>query len=285
MKLQGLVDVLEYVTGIRFTEWTWSSAPNKRYGVVTMDGQTELKADSDPVAETMPTGYVDVFIQAKDPDPTKKVETALKIIGVWFSLESIQYENDTGLIHFEWRWVDTLRKAEKTMYISPVFVKMYDTVDVAALVEAAQGGAYLIGVYPAENVTIYSTEVALTPGQPQGEIEFTFVHMSPDTPTQTIRLVRIKSDNTFNETEIVEARCGSIMFDANIGITYEQIQEATTNGQAVFYIDQGADPIGTVNGTLVKRLVWYGHDETGYYATFGDVGFYAVSSDATMREY
>lgn len=117
MKLPGLVNVLNGLTGIPFTEWAWSEAPEEPYGVITLDGQTELKADADPVAEKMRTGYVDVYTKAGDPDPTEAVEAALKAIGIWFRMESVQFEPESGLLHFEWIWIDTLNVVTKQLYV------------------------------------------------------------------------------------------------------------------------------------------------------------------------
>lgn len=113
MKIAGLVDALNLFTDIPFTEWAWSTAPANGYGVVTADGQSELKADADPVAEKMLTGYVDVFVKATDPDPTDDVEAAMKALGVWFRMESIQFEPETGFIHYEWRYTDVIKTAGK----------------------------------------------------------------------------------------------------------------------------------------------------------------------------
>lgn len=115
MKIAGLVDALNLLTDLPFTEWAWSEAPTDGYGVVTADGQSELKADADPAAEKMLTGYVDVFIKATDPDPTEDVEDAMRAIGVWFRMESIQFEPETGFIHIEWRYTDTMNNTKKAI--------------------------------------------------------------------------------------------------------------------------------------------------------------------------
>lgn len=111
MKIPGLVNTLNAKTDIPFTEFAWSEAPGGSYGVVTLSGQEVLRADEDPVAEKMRTGYVDVFVKATDADPTESVESAMKSIGLWFRMESIQFEPETGYMHFEWSWSDTLGSA------------------------------------------------------------------------------------------------------------------------------------------------------------------------------
>ncbi len=113
MKLAGLVDALNIFTMIPFTEFAWENAPKDGYGVVSPDGQIELKADADPAAEKMLTGTIDVFVKATDRDPTNDVENAMRAIGVWFSMESIQLEQETSYVHFEWRWRDVTNTVRK----------------------------------------------------------------------------------------------------------------------------------------------------------------------------
>ena len=127
MKIAGLVDALNLFTDIPWTEWSWSEAPKDGYGVVTADGQSELKADADPVAEKMMTGYVDAYVKATDPDPTDDVEAAMQALGVWFRMESIQFEPETGYLHFEWRWTDTLRKAGKAINLDELPIVLHVT--------------------------------------------------------------------------------------------------------------------------------------------------------------
>lgn len=115
MIIAGLVDALNLLTDLPFTDWAWSEAPDEAYGVVTADGQSEMKADEDPAAEKMLTGYVDVFVKATDPDPTEDVEDAMRAIGVWFRMEPIQFEPESGFIHIEWRYVDTMNNAKKAI--------------------------------------------------------------------------------------------------------------------------------------------------------------------------
>lgn len=113
MKLSGLVDILNLYTTIPFTEFAWENAPKDGYGVVSPDGQIELKTGEDPAAEKMLTGLVDVFVKATDGDPTEDVEDAMRALGVWFTMESIQFESETGYVHYEWRWRDVLNTVRK----------------------------------------------------------------------------------------------------------------------------------------------------------------------------
>lgn len=172
MKIAGLVDALNLLTDLPFTEWAWSEAPADGYGVVTADGQSELKADADPAAEKMLTGYVDVFIKATAPDPTEDVEDAMRAIGVWFRMESIQFEPESGYLHFEWRWVDAIGTAGEDLYvieftgiegiISRQIVKAGETPDAPTVTDTTSDGiVYRFAdwdkqVIPATENTVYT---------------------------------------------------------------------------------------------------------------------------------
>lgn len=105
--IEGLVNHLRAGTGIDFAFMSWSHAPDHEYGVVTLSDQEALKADADPIAEKMPRGYVDLFTRDRTWTSKNAVEDVLQDLGIWFELESIQFEEDTGYIHYEWTWADT----------------------------------------------------------------------------------------------------------------------------------------------------------------------------------
>lgn len=94
-------------TGIPFAYMAWSHSPDAVYGVVTVSGQTELATDEDSVSEKMLEGYVDVFTRISDGTEMTLVESCLRDLRLWFTFESVQYEEETGYIHYEWRWRDT----------------------------------------------------------------------------------------------------------------------------------------------------------------------------------
>lgn len=112
MILTYLYNALNALTTIPFCEVAWSQAPDAdRYGVISMNGQTVLRADENPVAEKMLTGYVDVFTKPTAAVPIDEVESVLKTLGIWFTLQSVQYDENTGFIHYEWTFTDVLNKA------------------------------------------------------------------------------------------------------------------------------------------------------------------------------
>lgn len=89
-------------TGLQFAFAAWSKAPSGDYGVYTPDGATDLEAD-DQHAEKAITGTVDYFTRSDGGTEKALIETALDgVEGLAWSLNSVQYENDTGYLHLEW---------------------------------------------------------------------------------------------------------------------------------------------------------------------------------------
>lgn len=89
-------------TGLRFKHYGWASAPKSEYGVYSEDGAADFLADG-LHGEKGVTGTIDYFTRIDDGSPKKTVEAALEGVCAW-RLNSIQYEEDTGLIHYEWEF-------------------------------------------------------------------------------------------------------------------------------------------------------------------------------------
>lgn len=49
-------------------------------------------------------GTVDYFTKNEYDATTEKIEDALSIADIPFQMESIQYEEDTGYVHYSWIW-------------------------------------------------------------------------------------------------------------------------------------------------------------------------------------
>ena len=86
-----------------FAAWGWSKQPAGDYGVVSADGQNALRA-GDALAEKVMEGTIDWFTRNPSGTVPGGVETALDALGASWYLNSVQYESDTGLIHYEWVW-------------------------------------------------------------------------------------------------------------------------------------------------------------------------------------
>lgn len=87
----------------RFEAYGWSRAPADNYGVISVDGQTALRA-GDALAEKIPEGTVDWFTRNPSSTMPGAIEALLDGLGASWYLSSVQYEQDTGLLHHEWVW-------------------------------------------------------------------------------------------------------------------------------------------------------------------------------------
>lgn len=104
--LDGLRAALES-TGYDFTFAAWRQPPGDRdYGVYFCDGQDALSTGAGPASEIMLTGYIDLYTKDPSGDPKRTVESALNALGCFYKLESIQFEEESGYIHYEWTWRD-----------------------------------------------------------------------------------------------------------------------------------------------------------------------------------
>lgn len=97
--LSDLVTALD-ATKLAFAHFGWSKAPAGDYGVYAEDGANDLNAD-DIHAEKAVQGTVDYFTRDDSGTPQATIEAALEGVCAWY-LESVQFEEDTGYIHYEW---------------------------------------------------------------------------------------------------------------------------------------------------------------------------------------
>lgn len=75
-----------------------------RYLVWQEDGANDLEA-GDAHAERAVTGTTDLYTKQERDPWCEALEAALDADpAIAWSKESVQYEEDTGLIHHEWRW-------------------------------------------------------------------------------------------------------------------------------------------------------------------------------------
>lgn len=90
-------------TGIPFAEYEWKTRPSGDYGTVALEFEADALYGDDQKQMRSFEGSVDLFMQLRDMMKVAAVESALAAVceSCW-SLNSIQYENDSGLVHYEW---------------------------------------------------------------------------------------------------------------------------------------------------------------------------------------
>lgn len=90
-----------------FKHFGWSSAPVGDYGVFSEDG-SEFFVSDDRNTESTLTGTIDYFTRDDSGAPKSAIESALRSLqntnAFAWNVNTIQYEQDTGYIHYEWAW-------------------------------------------------------------------------------------------------------------------------------------------------------------------------------------
>lgn len=101
---EALVAALK-LTSIPFAEYGWKARPEGTYGVVQLDFEAgNLEGDGAKIDRSW-EGSVDLFYQKINnrSDLMAEVEEILtEILGDSWHVNSMQYENETGLFHVEW---------------------------------------------------------------------------------------------------------------------------------------------------------------------------------------
>lgn len=100
--VQTIANALQ-TTGLKFAHFSWSHAPSGDWGVYAEDGEGTFFADRKR-SEVRTEGSIDYFTHSDDGVAKAAIETALDGIDIVYWLNSVQYEDDTGFIHYEWRW-------------------------------------------------------------------------------------------------------------------------------------------------------------------------------------
>ena len=95
--MQDLLDSTGYV----FAHFGWSHAPAGDYGVWAEDAANDLHANGIHVEHAV-EGTIDYFTRDASGTPKTTIEAVLDTGKIAWYLNSIQFENDTGYIHYEW---------------------------------------------------------------------------------------------------------------------------------------------------------------------------------------
>lgn len=68
------------------------------------DGEDTSFNSNNRKTEQQLTGIVDLFTLTEFDELADDIQEILNGEGVGWNLESVQYEDETNLIHFQWRW-------------------------------------------------------------------------------------------------------------------------------------------------------------------------------------
>lgn len=102
--LQALKNALDSGTGIPFAVHGWQQTPDlPAWGTVTATGQADAIWSDDRMEEQALRGYVSLFSRVLDGAPAR-VQAVLDGLGLSWRLDAEDYEPDTRLMHYTWRW-------------------------------------------------------------------------------------------------------------------------------------------------------------------------------------
>lgn len=91
-------------TGLSFASYAWASPPSGDYGVVEFSRGQDLIANGIHV-ERGTNGYVHYFTRSDAESIRNTIESVLNgLENCAWELDSVQYENETGYLHYEWRF-------------------------------------------------------------------------------------------------------------------------------------------------------------------------------------
>lgn len=81
----------------------YAKLQSDRYFVWQEDGENALISD-DAHRDKAVTGTTDLFTKQEFDPWADAIEESFQEAGIAYYLNSVQYEEDTGFIHYEWVW-------------------------------------------------------------------------------------------------------------------------------------------------------------------------------------
>lgn len=96
--MDDLLSALE-ATGYSFALYAWDHAPSGDYGVISLTYASDLICGNSHV-EKGSVCSVDYFTTDSSDTPKSTIEAVLDAYP--YTLDSVQYEDDTGYIHYAW---------------------------------------------------------------------------------------------------------------------------------------------------------------------------------------
>lgn len=98
--LERLLQVLG-TTGFPFTACRWDHNPPAPYGTAQLEGGADSVAGDDGIIQQAIRASVDLYAPNAQSSYPSAVQSVLVGAYAW-RLNSVQYEEDTHLVHYEW---------------------------------------------------------------------------------------------------------------------------------------------------------------------------------------
>lgn len=100
-KLQPLGEALAAI--VPNTKHYWRPNMEPPFCVWAEDGENGFSAGNKK-AEQAITGTIDYYTKQEYDTAADEIQAALNALGIPWRLNSVQFEDETGLIHYEWIW-------------------------------------------------------------------------------------------------------------------------------------------------------------------------------------
>lgn len=102
LKLQKIRDALVSIDGLVVYHY-WHPNLNAPYCIWAEDGEGDSLHTNNHKSEQVITGTIDYFTRTEFDDNFEKIQCALNNLeNCGWMLNSVQYEDETNLIHYEW---------------------------------------------------------------------------------------------------------------------------------------------------------------------------------------
>ena len=103
MTFQNKIKAALLTVGVPVSHYSATKQLNK-YIVWAEDVQRDAVYADDVLQTQIIEGTIDYFTKSEYDVNVDAIQTALNDAGISFRLNSIQHEDDTGYIHYEWVW-------------------------------------------------------------------------------------------------------------------------------------------------------------------------------------
>ena len=102
MKLRDIPDMLVTITPN--VHHYFAAKQKGNYFVWAEDGQSDALHGNDRTLDQVVQGTIDYFTRDEYDPVLKEVQEKLNDLGVAWRWSSVQHEQETGYIHYEWIW-------------------------------------------------------------------------------------------------------------------------------------------------------------------------------------
>lgn len=105
MTLSKISIIPEVLLTVTQNVWHYEAFEQKdKYIVWAEDREGSSLYSENQKAEQVIQGTIDYFTKQEGDPAVEQIQEALSTAEVSFYLSSVQYENETGFIHYEWVW-------------------------------------------------------------------------------------------------------------------------------------------------------------------------------------